>query len=63
MMFTRKLLFVLSGLLITAVNVTLAQPGGGGDPGAGEPVPLQGLFFLLLAGAYLGIKKLARKRN
>jgi hypothetical protein len=35
-----------------------AQPGGGGDPGGGEPVPIAGVELLLAAGALLGLKKI-----
>ncbi len=56
-----KYLFLL--LTYFAPLITLAQPGGGGDPGGGEPVPIQGIGFLLLAGAWLGFRKWAQKNK
>lgn len=35
----------------------LAQPGGGGDPGSGDPVPITGIELLLAAGGILGFWK------
>ena len=35
-----------------------AQPGGGGDPGGGPPVPITGIELLLAIGGALGIKRL-----
>jgi len=35
-----------------------AQPGGGGDPGGGEPVPITGIEILLALGGLLGVKRL-----
>ena len=49
-------------LFISSMSI-LAQPGGGGDPGHGEPVPLQGIGLLILAGAFLGIKRLLTNRK
>ena len=46
-----------------SVDMTYAQPGGGGPGGGAPPVPLGGLEFLLLAGGALGIKKIISKRN
>ena len=43
--------------------VGVAQPGGGGDPGAGEPVPIAGLGILLAAGAFFGAKKIYDLKN
>lgn len=40
-----------------------AQPGGGGDPGAGEPVPIQGIAFLMIAGGYLVYRSIFKKRD
>jgi hypothetical protein len=56
------------GILIVFLAAALtagAQPGGGGDPGGGEPVPFSGLEVLLTAGAVLGAKALhtLRKRT
>jgi hypothetical protein len=60
-MLAKKILLTL--VLYCAVTLCFSQPGGGGDPGPGEPVPFQGLLFLLVAGAALGIKKLVRKKE
>lgn len=39
---------------------TYAQPGGGGPGGGGDPgIPIGGIELLLLAGAALGVKKIA----
>ena len=53
------------GLLILFSSMVLAQPGGGGDPGGGEPVPITGIEVLVAAGAILGIRRLTslKKRN
>lgn len=40
-----------------------AQPGGGGDPGGGEPVPIGGIWILLVVGASLGLKRLIDLRK
>ena len=50
--------------LLTISNI-LAQPGGGGPGGVGDPdVPLGGLELLLLAGAALGVRSITNnKRN
>jgi hypothetical protein len=54
----RKLLLI-AGVLVTPLFPLLAQPGDpGGDPGAGEPVPLGGIEILVVAAIVLGIKKL-----
>ena len=49
-------------LLLTAIPA-LAQPGGGGDPGGGQPVPISGLEVLLVGGALLGIRSLKSMRR
>lgn len=51
-----KKLIALSVILFQ-VSVVLAQPGGGGDPGGGQPVPITGLEILLAAGGILGIRR------
>jgi hypothetical protein len=45
--------------------ISLAQPGGGGDPGPGQPVPISGLEILLGVGALFGAKKILdqKKKN
>jgi hypothetical protein len=57
-----KALFFSFLFFLSALNC-MAQPGGGGDPGPGQPVPIQGILFLLLAGACLGVKKIRQKNN
>jgi hypothetical protein len=57
----KKIFFVLFFFLM--VSYACAQPGGGGDPDPGQPVPIQGLIFLLLAGAFLGIKRIMHKKK
>jgi hypothetical protein len=42
---------------------SVAQPGGGGDPGDGEPVPIAGLGILIAAGAFFGVKKIYDSKN
>jgi hypothetical protein len=49
-------------LLFLVQTMVMAQPGGG-DPGGGEPVPLPGIWILVAAGAYLGIKKMFFKKD
>lgn len=46
-------------LLNTAL--VFGQPGGGGDPGHGQPVPISGIELLIAAGVGLGAKKLLKK--
>lgn len=50
-----RLLFVVV-LVVVLACPALAQPGGGGDPGHGEPVPLTGLELLIGAGGALGAR-------
>lgn len=40
-----------------------AQPGGGGDPGHGQPVPIPGIEILIAVGAIFGIRKMMRART
>jgi hypothetical protein len=55
---------LLASILILLVHtMVMAQPGGGGEPGGGEPVPLPGIWILVAAGAYLGIKKMFSKKH
>lgn len=56
----RKLFLVICFLSVLLTN---GQPGGGGDPGAGEPVPLQGMFILFAAGIFLAVKSLYNRKN
>jgi hypothetical protein len=51
----RKLILTILGILL--VSYAIAQPGGGGPPGDGEPVPISGIEILVAAGAFLGIRK------
>jgi hypothetical protein len=52
-------LLLTAGVIATTILPLLAQPGDpGGDPGAGEPVPLGGIEILVAAAIVLGIKKL-----
>lgn len=50
-----------------AMNVVLAQPGGGpgggGDPGHGKPVPISGIEILIGGGILLGTKRLLAMRH
>lgn len=54
---------ILSFLVFSSIMVAQAQPGGGGDPGGGEPVPIQGLWILLVAGATMAVKTLFPKNK
>lgn len=54
----RRLL--LSLLFFLCALAASAQPGGGGDPGHGKPVPLSGIEWLLAGGALLGARRLVR---
>lgn len=56
MIFKRRLVLLLSILFLSVSGY--AQPGGGGDPGGGEPVPITGVEILLLGGAALGLRRL-----
>jgi len=60
----RKAVLILS-FLVLLLNYGYSQPGGGGDPGGGQPVPISGIELLLGLGAALGVKRLLglRKRT
>lgn len=52
-------------ILIPALIVTIqlyAQPGGGGPPGGGKPVPLSGIEYLIISGGILGAYKLFKRK-
>jgi hypothetical protein len=54
-------ILLTAGVIATAILPLplLAQPGDpGGDPGAGQPVPLGGIEILVAAAIVLGIKNL-----
>ena len=53
--------FVLVACLLFSL-LSSAQPGGGGDPGGGEPVPLPAIGILVAAGALLGVRAMLRKK-
>lgn len=52
----KYLIVIIICLLFLSTN-GFAQPGGGGDPGSGQPVPIAGIEYLIGAGVGLGIKK------
>ncbi len=56
---------ILTMALVLCAVAGFAQPGGGGDPGGGQPVPFSGIEVLLVGGAALGIHAMRklRKRN
>lgn len=56
----KKVFALLTCLLISGISV--AQPGGGGDPGGGEPVPLPAIGILVAAGALLGVRAMMKKK-
>jgi hypothetical protein len=58
---SKKMIFVVLSLVLLSFCAS-AQPGGGGDPGGGKPVPLSGVELLLLVGGALGGYKFF-KRN
>lgn len=49
--------FLLVAFVLFSASFCVAQPGGGGDPGGGEPVPISGIEILIGMGALLGGKK------
>jgi hypothetical protein len=51
----------LTGILLLLCSVVFAQPGGGGDPGPGKPVPIPGASLLLAAGGALGLRALLKR--
>jgi hypothetical protein len=55
-----KICLVLLFLIIS--TFAYSQPGGGGNPGRGKPVPITGIEYLLAAGGLLGAWKLGVKR-
>jgi hypothetical protein len=58
---TMRLILVL--LYIVFPIFCFAQPGGGGDPGGGQPVPISGFEILIGAGAILGARRLVSSRK
>jgi hypothetical protein len=56
----RPLLFLF---VLASCITALAQPGGGGDPGGGEPIPIQGIGVLLVGGALLGLLRMFNKKD
>lgn len=51
-------------LLSAFCVVAFGQPGGGNPPGdPGEPVPFSGLWILLAAGAWLGIRSFRNRKS
>jgi len=56
-MIVKTIPYILLACFCT-ITFSYAQPGGGGNPGHGQAVPLQGLAILLLAGALIGIRKI-----
>lgn len=62
MSFLSKSITMLLFLAVFAVAVH-AQPGGGGDPGSGEPVPISGLGILIALGSLLGLWRFSAKRK
>lgn len=61
MIFNIRLVLFLGALFLSITSY--AQPGGGGDPGGGEPVPISGVEILLAGGIALGLKKLNNFRK
>jgi hypothetical protein len=61
----KKRTFLLTIIQLLIAISSFAQPGGpgGGDPGPGKPVPIQGLLYLLVAGVFLGIRKIVKKNK
>jgi hypothetical protein len=57
----KRLFFSL--ILVGSFVIAIAQPGGGGDPGGGQPVPLGGIELLLAAGAALGVKRIVSRNK
>jgi hypothetical protein len=49
--------------LLVILPAVYAQPGGGGDPGGGQPVPIGGIWVLLAIGGAFGIKRFLDIRN
>lgn len=50
-------------LLVLTIAPAIGQPGGGGDPGHGKPVPLTGIEFLLAGGVLLGLRRILGRKN
>lgn len=48
---------------LTASWTAYAQPGGGGDPGNGQPVPIPFAWLLVAAGGALGVRTLLKKND
>ncbi|HMQ00993.1 MAG TPA: hypothetical protein PKC24_14530 [Cyclobacteriaceae bacterium] len=57
-----RVLICISFYLLLTVGA-FAQPGGGGGPGAGEPVPIGGIEVLIAMGALLGTRRLFKQRD
>jgi drug/metabolite transporter (DMT)-like permease len=41
----------------------LAQPGGGGSPGGGPPVPITGIEYLVGGGVLMGLRYLFNRKK
>lgn len=56
-----RLLFL--NCLLALSFVAHSQPGGGGDPGPGDPVPISGIEILLGGGAVIGYRYFRKSRK
>ena len=60
---TWKSKLLMLSLLALQASHAFAQPGGGGDPGHGSPVPVGGVELLLIAGGILGLRSFWKATN
>lgn len=59
-----KFVFSLAAILFFAIFLAKAQPGGGGPGGGDDPdVPITGIEILLVAGGFLGVRKLLNNKK
>jgi len=59
-------LLILMLFVFSLASVCRAQPPGdpnGGNKPGSNPVPIEGVSLLLAAGAFLGARKLIRKKD
>lgn len=55
--------FTFVAFLFLICHKGSAQPGGGGDPGGGQPVPIGSIEILISIGAGLGVKRILDVRR
>lgn len=55
--------FAITVALFLVCITASGQPGGGGNPGGGPPVPITGIEILIALGGFFGLKKLLESKK